>query len=333
MRKFLLSVIAKAMSCLPQVMPKLQANMKKIAMRFDLVDLRLFLFVAEAASITRGAARAGMTLASASERIRLMEESLGAALLERHRRGVRSTPAGATLAYHAQLVIQQLDRMRGELSEYAEGLRGRVRLFANTTAVAEFLPATLGAFLSLHPQIDIDLEEHSSRDTVRAVAGNFADIGIVGNEVNPAKELQTFPFAEDRLVLIAPRDHAVSHQRTIAFRDVLAYDHVGLPAGNALQDQVEDHAARAGRRLKLRVRLPGIDAVCRVVGAGIGVAVLPETAARRYRRSTAIRIIPLVDTWAPRRLTICVRSLEALPPHGQKLVEHLRAQAAVWTLP
>ena len=120
----------------------------KTSMRFDLVDLRLFLFVIEAANITHGAARAGMALASASERIRLMEESPGAALLERHRRGVRATPAGAALAHHAQLVTQQLERMRGELSEYADGFRGRVRLFANTTATAEFLPATLAAFLS-----------------------------------------------------------------------------------------------------------------------------------------------------------------------------------------
>jgi hypothetical protein len=57
------------------------------------------------------------------------------------------------------------------------------------------------------------------------------------------------------------------------------------------------------------------------------VAVVPATPARRYQRSTALRIIPLIDTWAPRRLTICVRSLAALPAHGQKLVEHLRAQA------
>jgi DNA-binding transcriptional LysR family regulator len=301
----------------------------KTSMRFDLVDLRLFLFVVEAASITHGAARANMALASASERIRLMEESLGAALLDRHRRGVRATPAGAALAHHAQLVVQQLERMRGELSEYADGFRGRVRLFANTTATAEFLPASLAGFLSQHPQVDIDLEEHSSRDIVRAVAGNLAQIGIVGDEVNPGKELQIFPFAEDHLVLIAPRDHPLSRQRSIGFRDTLGYDHVALAAGNALQDQMEDHAVRAGRHLKLRVRLPGFDAVCQVVGRGIGVAVVPSTAARRYQRSTAIRIIPLVDTWAPRRLTICVRSFAALPAHGQKLVEHLRARAQV----
>jgi DNA-binding transcriptional LysR family regulator len=294
-------------------------------MRFDLVDLRLFLFVVEAASITHGATRAGMALASASERIRLMEESLGAALLERHRRGVRATPAGIALVHHAQLIVQQLERMRGELSEYADGFRGRVRLFANTTASAEFLPSALAVFLSRNAQIDIDLEEHSSRDIVRAVAGDLAEIGIVGDEVNPAKELQTFPFAEDRLVMIVPRDHAASRQRSIAFRDALAFDHVGLPAGNALQDTIEDHAARAGRRLKLRVRLPGFDGVCQVVGSGIGVAVVPATAARRYQRGAAFRIIPLIDTWAPRRLTICVRNLAALSPHPQRLVEHLRA--------
>jgi DNA-binding transcriptional LysR family regulator len=299
----------------------------KTSMRFDLVDLRLFLFVVEAASITHGAERAAMALASASERIRLMEESLGAPLLERHRRGVRATPAGTVLVHHARLVGQQLERMREELSEYADGFRGRVRLLANTTAVAEFLPATLAAFLAQHPLIDIDLEERSSRDIVRAVAGNLAEVGIVGDEVNPAKELQTFPFAEDRLVLIAPRGHAVTEQRAIGFRDTLSYDHVGLPAGHALQDQMEDHAARAGRRLKLRVRLPDFDAVCQVVGSGVGVAVVPGTAARRYQRSAGIRIIRLLDTWAPRRLTICVRSFIGLPPHGQRLVEHLRAGA------
>src|ERR1700730_18003242 len=124
---------------MPQAKPKARASHENVH-ALCLVDLRLFLFVAEAANITHGAARAGMALASASERIRLMEQSLGAPLLERPPRGVRATPAGAALVHHAQLVIQQLERMRGELSEYAGGFRGRVRLFANTTATAEFLP-------------------------------------------------------------------------------------------------------------------------------------------------------------------------------------------------
>ncbi len=303
----------------------------KVSPRFDLVDLRLFLHVAEAASITGGAARAGMALASASERIRAMEAALGASLLDRQRRGVALTPAGSALARHAGIVAQQLERMRGELIEYATGLRGHVRLLSNTAATTEFLPAALGTFLSAHPMIDVDLEERPSGEIVRAVAAGLADIGIVADAVDAAAELETFPFADDRLVVIAPPGHALGRhalgrRRALAFRETLDHDYVGLGAGSALQEHLDDHAARAGYRLRLRVRLPGFDAVCRVVASGIGLAVVPATAAQRCRRSMTIRVIPLTDAWALRRLTICVRSLRALPAHARALVEHLSAR-------
>src|ERR1700681_2591697 len=115
----------------------------KNAFRFDLTDLRLFLNVDDAASITHGASRSHMALASASERIRAMEDALGAPLLERKRRGVQLTPAGSALVHHARIVTQQLEQMRDELSDYAKGLRGHVRLLSNTVAIAELLPAPL----------------------------------------------------------------------------------------------------------------------------------------------------------------------------------------------
>lgn len=93
-------------------------------MRFDLTDLRLFLHVVESESITRGAERAGMALGSASERVRGMELDGGVALLERRPRGVRLTPAGRAVAHHARVVLGQLEQMRGELGQYANGLRG-----------------------------------------------------------------------------------------------------------------------------------------------------------------------------------------------------------------
>jgi DNA-binding transcriptional LysR family regulator len=294
-------------------------------MRFDLVDLRLALNVAEALSITHGAARSGMALASASERIRDMELALGTPLFERKRRGVSPTAAGLALIQHARLITQQLEAMRGELSAFAKGLRGSVRLFSNTAALLEFLPPVLGPFLAAHPNIDVALEERSSSEIVRGVAGGLADIGIVADAVDPAAELETFPFAEDRLVLVAPLRHPLAKRRKIAFADALDHDFVGLPAGSALQDHIDGHAARAGQRLKLRVRLPGFDAVCRVVESGIGLAVVSRTAALRCRRSMAIRIVPLTDPWALRHLRICVKNLRALPVHAQSLVGHLRA--------
>jgi DNA-binding transcriptional LysR family regulator len=199
-----------------------------------------------------------------------------------------------------------------------------VRVFSNTAATQEFLPPVLGPFLANHPHVDVALEERPSTEIVRGVAGGLADIGIVADAVDPAIELETFPFAEDRLVLVTPARHLLAKRRRLAFQDALPYDFIGLPAGSALQEHLDGHAARAGHRLKLRVRVPGFDAICRVVESGIGVAVVSRTAALRCRRSSAIRIVPLTDAWALRHLRICVKSLRALPAHAQSLVEHLR---------
>ena len=292
-------------------------------MRLDLVDLRLFICVVEAASITHGAAKANMALASASERIRGMEAEVGAALLERGRRGVTLTPAGRTLARHAQIVLQQMEHMRGALAQYAAGLKGYVRLVANASAVSEFLPEALRTFLSRNTAIDIDVEEKPSYDIVRLVAEGFADVGIMADIVD-CGGLEVFPFAVDQLVLVTPRRHPLAAQPRPRFRDLLEYDFVGMPATNALQLHLAQHAAQAGRPLKLRVRLGSFDAVCRMVENGVGLAIIPDTAARRCRETMAIRTIRLADPWSLRHLSICVRRLDDLPEYGQRLVRHLQ---------
>ena len=299
-----------------------------MSIRFDLTDLRLFVHVAEAGSITHGAARANMTLASASERIRAMENALSAPLLERNRRGVRLTSAGTVLLHHAWIVSQQLEQMRGDLDNFGKGLTGHVRLLSNIGAM-EFLPVPLAAFLSGHPNIDIDLEHHGSGEILRAIAAGRGDIGIVGEAVDPGAELDTFPFAEIRLVLVMPLRHPLSRHRKVAFRETLEHEFIGFAAGSPMQDLLNYHAFRAGRRFKLRIRLTGSDLMCQMVEKGIGLAILPETAARRSQQSMAIRVVPITDTWARRPLTICVRSFGALPAHAQRLVEFLKLPAEV----
>lgn len=291
-------------------------------MRFDLVDLRLILRVAEAASITHGATKANMALATASERIRGMELELGAPLLDRSRRGVTLTEAGRTLVHHAQLVLQQIEHMQAELSEFAGGAKGHIRLIANTSALSEFLPETLRAFLAEHRGIDVDIEEQPSHDIIRLVAQGFADIGVVADIIDFGG-LEVFPFAVDRLVCVVPRRHALAGARRVAFRDLLGHEFVGLGAMNALQQHLGQHAIQAGRPLKLRVRLGSFDAVCRMVENGVGVAVIPETAAQRCRKTMSIRTVRLTDGWALRHLHVCVREFASLPVYVQRLVRHL----------
>jgi DNA-binding transcriptional LysR family regulator len=295
-----------------------------VPFRYDLTDLRLFLHVAEAANITRGAARTNMSLAAASERIRAMEAALGTDLLVRGRRGVQLTAAGSILFQHARAVSEQLRQMRGELDRYAKGLRGNVRVLVNTVAMLEYVPAMLPAFLARHTNIDVDLEEAKSPDIMRAVAAGRADVGIVAGAIEPEMQLETFPFAQNVLVLITPKRHPLAGKRKVAFAETLDYEYIGLDSSSALQTFVNRQAERQGRQLKVRVRLSSFDVICQMVEAGTGLAIVPRAAAQRWRRLASCSIVALTDPWVVRHLTLCVRSLRSATPHARRLLTYLR---------
>lgn len=294
-------------------------------MRFDLVDLRLFLHIAETGSITRGAERTHLALASASERLRGMEDVIGVKLLERKRRGTVLTAAGECLADHARVVVQDIDRMRGDLAAYARGVKGFVRLLSNTAALSEHLPAVLAAFLAAHPEITIDLEEQESGRIVEAIAGGDADIGIAFDTVmSPA--VVSYPFRADRLVLVVPQGDPLATRRRVQFRDIATRDFVGLSSTSALQRHLSGQAARLGMRMRLRVRVGSLDAVCRMVGAGVGAGIVPYETARRCRAAMRLHVVALADPWSERNLVICVRP-GALPLPVKRLVAHLQEPA------
>jgi molybdate transport repressor ModE-like protein len=287
-------------------------------MRFDLTDLSLFRHVVEAGSITHGAERAHLALAAASTRVRQMEQALGAALLVRGRGGVTPTQAGRTLLQHARTILGQAERLREDLSAYAGGLAGQVRVLSNTNALTEFLPETLSSFLAAHPNVSVDLEERLSDEGV-------ADIGIVAGTVDPGR-LTTYPFRSDRFVLVVARDHALARRAKISFAETLDYDFVGLDRASALHRFLADKASRVGRPLKLRVQLRSFDAVCRLVERNVGVGIVPETTVRWAAKAMEIKPVALTDPWALRDLSICVRDYKALAPFARQLVDHMREE-------
>lgn len=291
-------------------------------MRIDLIDLKLFRHVAEAGTITHGAERAGMALAAASARLRNMEAAFGATVFERSRGGVTLTAAGEALLVHARTMLTQAERLREEMQVFAGGGAGHIRLLSNTNALTSFLPEVLGTFLAKHPQISIDVEERLSDEIVGLVADGVADLGIVAATVDTAF-LETFPFRSDRFVAVVPRQHPLSSRDQIAFADLLGEDFVGLDRASALQRFLSGHATRSGRDLKLRVQVRSFDGVCRLVEAGVGVGIVPETTLAHSGPMAEAAIIGLTDVWAHRELRICVRGLAELSPRARDLVAHL----------
>jgi DNA-binding transcriptional LysR family regulator len=296
-------------------------------MRFDLVDLQLFTAVADSRSITRGADRSHLALASASARIRGLEQALGVTLFKRGRRGVELTAAGESLLDHARLVLHNVEAMRGDLARFASGVRASVHLLANTTGLAEHLPRALAAFLREHPDINVDIEERESIDIAAAIARGAADLGFAAEHALP-ENVERFVFSEDRLTLVASRRGPFVGRRLIDFQETAACDFVGLTSATALQLHISKHAARLGMRLHFRARLRDFDTICQMVAADVGVAIVPEAAARRCARSMPIAIVRIRDDWANRKLVICARNFKSLPRPAKQLVDHLRAAAS-----
>ena len=290
-----------------------------MAMHFDLVDLRLMIRVAEANSLTRGAEAVYMSVPTASTRIKNIEDSIGIKLFYRTSHGVTLTLPGQAFVHHARLVLGQLEHLSGDLQEYAKGIKGHLRVFANTTALGEFLPPVLRAYLLAHPDVNIDLRERLSGDIVRAVSDGQTDIGIVAGTVR-TENLEVIPYRRDRLVLVVPLDHAIAALPSVSFVDTLELEHIGLHESSAIHAFLRQICSGLHRTIRLRIQVGNFEAACRMIEATVGVSVLPESAARRHAETMAIQIVPLIDDWSLRAMQICVRSMESLPPFARDLV-------------
>ena len=290
--------------------------------RLDLFSLSLFSLVARSGSISKGAELANLAVGAASKRITDLEAAVGTALLERHSRGITLTVAGQALQVHAQRILSDVDQLAADLSDYATGLVGVVRLWANTSAVTQFLPADVSSFVRANPGIRIELEEEDSSEVVLAVLDGRADFGIFADRT-PAFGLHQMNYREDLLVLVVPQGHPLGRRRTVRFEEAIEYDFVSLPKGTSLAKRLQAETNALGRNLKMRLQVRSFDAMCQMVAAGLGVAVLPREAIQPHLRSMNLRQIELQDAWASRRLLIGLRDASAVPRHVRLLIDHL----------
>ena len=294
-------------------------------MRPDLTSLALFVRVAETRSITRAAQASHIALAAASRRIAQLEDQFGVQLLYRTAKGVELTPAGNAMLVHARQMLEKVGEMRAEISDFSKGVKGVVRIQANASALAQYLPGDLASFAAAHPAIKIALEEERSSAIVEAVQTGAADVGIV-MEGAPAEGLQLLDYRADVLCAVVPRKHAV-RAKEVAFAKLLDHDFVGLESNTVISQIMLAQARQAEKPLRLRVQVKSFDVVARMIQAGLGIGILPEDAARAYAKSMGLRLVSLTDPWATRKMYVAIREYGALPAPARSLVDHLSARS------
>ena len=290
--------------------------------RFDFVTLRLFCAVAQSGSITKGAEACHLALSAASRRLSDFESATGSQLLERSKKGVQLTPAGHLTLQHCLRLFQGLERFHSELSDYSQGIRGHVRLWANMSSLTEYLPNILRDFLFAHADIVVELEEQLSGDIARALVDGLADIGVLADET-PMDGLTVVPFQTNELVLLCHASHPLAKRKQVDFKTCLKYDFVGLNRGSSLLELTSRVAEREGQHMRMRVQVRSFDAMCQMIAAGLGVGILPLGACASQAQALQLKVVHLKDPWALRKLAIAYNPQRELSPSAQLLLSAL----------
>jgi DNA-binding transcriptional LysR family regulator len=292
--------------------------------RIDLTTLRLFTAVCEEKNLTRAAAREGIAASAVSKRMADFELAFGVTLFERLSKGMTLTPAGEALLHHARVALLNIEKIAVELTEYSQGVRGHVRMLANLSAIVQFLPEDLTGFFNAHEFLRVDLQERPSGQVVRGIEEGAAEIGICSGEAE-TRSLETFHYRHDNLVLVVRPDHPLAARDRLLFADTLEFDHIGLHAASSIYLRSQYAATEAGKSMRLRINVPGFDAVCRMVQANMGIGLIPDRAFDVIGAGMNLRSIRLRDEWAQRKLKIVVRDARHLSATGRLVLDHLRA--------
>ncbi|WP_206956196.1 LysR family transcriptional regulator [Trinickia acidisoli] len=269
-------------------------------MRVDPYSLELFISVVHEGSIARAASRNHIAPSALSRRIADLEAAMGLALLIRSPSGVELTEAGRHAFARAVAVHDQLQTLAREVQSLSGQVAGVVRLYANASAIVGFLPERLKAFQARYPLVQIALTEHISDEVIRACLDDRADVGISANSKTPGG-IESWHFAGDPLMVVLPLGHELAAVDTLTFHDVIQFPLVALQAGGSLDSMLKERADAARTPLKLSVTVNSFDAQCRMVEAGLGIGIVPTSAASAFAGSRAFMRRPLAETWAQER--------------------------------
>lgn len=294
-------------------------------MRLDFFDLQLFLNIVDTGSLTKGADRSNISLQAASERIKKIEQQFASQLFIRHATGVKLTVAGQTFTEQAQQLIQQSKQLEQAMLPFSQGLTTKMCLWCNSSAQSEYLPQLLPQYLVENPHMEIDLKEAESSNIITSIEKGSARLGIISGFFN-SDHLQTLEFSDDPLVLICPKNHELTAQKELKLADTLNYPFVGLMQYHSLQQSIEAQAKILNINIQYRLRLPNFAAIAQVVATGVGIAIMPKRAARRFNELYDFQQIELIGDWANRKLLLAAQNFSELPVSYQHFLQYLLSQ-------
>jgi LysR family hydrogen peroxide-inducible transcriptional activator len=290
----------------------------------ELHQLRYFCAVAEAGSFSRAAEQSHVSQPSLSQQIMKLEDELGARLFDRLGRSVRLTETGQTFLPRARTVLRELEAARGDVVEQKDSVGGSVTIGVIPTVAPYFLPQRLTRFSRKYPQVQLTVVEEITPALLELLRASKADLAILALPIR-GHEFETFPLLTEPLLAALPPGHKLAKRRSLSLKDLRSQPFVLLRDGHCFRDTAVAACDRARLHPQIIFESGQFSSLLSMVGAGMGVSIVPEMAIDKKSRC---RFVRLDDPAAVRTIGAVTLRGRSLSRAHHAFLSHLRVSLA-----
>jgi LysR family hydrogen peroxide-inducible transcriptional activator len=286
----------------------------------ELHQLRYFCAVAEAGSFSRAAEQSHVSQPSLSQQIMKLEDELGARLFDRLGRSVRLTETGQTFLPRARAVLRELEAARGDVAEQKDSVGGSVTIGVIPTVAPYFLPERLTWFSRKFQQVRLTVVEEITPVLLDQLRASKVDLAILALPIR-GHEFETFPLLTERLFAALPPGHKLAKRRALSLKDLRAQPFLLLRDGHCFRDTAVAACDRARLHPQIVFESGQFSSLLSLVGAGMGVSIVPEMAIEKKARCRFVRID---DPAAARTIGAVILRGRSLSRAHHAFLSHLR---------
>jgi DNA-binding transcriptional LysR family regulator len=279
-----------------------------------LAQLEAFVHAARHGSVTRAAELLFVTQPALTARIQGLERSLGADLFVRTGRGVRLTDSGRAFLPYAQRSLHALAEGRSAVHDIVLGGAGELAIGAAPAVSTYVLPVILERYHAGYPSVQLAVRTGHSEEVLELVLRDEVEIGLIRALRHP--EVESVPLYEDELVLVCHPDHPFAEEGEVEIEQLGGERVILFDRTSSYHDLTAALLREAGVVPRGLMELDNIDATKKMVRQGLGVAMVPYTAASEELEAGTLRAIAVVDATPVRRQIVAIRRRAAGPPQG-----------------
>jgi DNA-binding transcriptional LysR family regulator len=282
-------------------------------------QLRYFLAVAQSGRFTAAARACNVSQPSLSVQVAKLEEELGGALFERSRRGARLTARGELFLPRAKAVLGEMEAAHREVESLAGLSTGKVTLGCLPTTGAHVLPRVLAAFRRAHPKVQVLLREESSPGLARCLEQGEVDLAIL-DEAGLRSGMEHVPLLSEDLLAALPPRHPLAGKGRVALRQLAGDPFILMKPDHGFRTITDSLMRKAGIEPRVVFESGEIETVQALVGAGLGVSIVPQM----VRRASGLSYAELAQSGASRSLILAWRRRAALSPAAEAMRRTVR---------